>query len=380
MNKALHGLVYVILILAVVALVFELNLYKKRELLGDRNRAFEDYVVRIAKTIEVEDAPKSTTPPEILKDVQTVEARAIETPDTENLLDDYKSELEEAQRTTFNWDNDKDRLQLRSYSLLGPDGKPEPDVTNYNKPKTTGRGTMDELLARLFERATRQQANLNSTRAELVNMRNKLDATVTELNKLKQEDRADKVTIEEQKAKIAQLEEDKANLEEQVAKLNAQIEELNGDIASLKDEVQRAKDDTEAVKEELEKEKKKSESLKKMIIQQRQVASSANVGGTTSAANLTLGEKGKIVAVNNDLMFAVVEFTDQAMKELLGPERANPLPMSELNIKHKGAKDGELIGRLRLRLAIEGKNYVIADILGDWKQEDVQKGDVVFMD
>ncbi len=386
MNKALHALVYLILILAIVALVFELNLYQKRELLGDRNRSMENFVVMFAKTIETEDAPKSTTPPEINKDIQAVEAKAIETPDTENLLDDYPVHLERTNLDTFQWDNAKDRLQLRAYYLLDPLGQPVPDPANYNKPTTTGPGTMSELLNKLFERATKQQANLNSTRDQLSNMRAKLEATVTELNKLKQDDRADKVTIEELKAKIAQLEEAKANLEEQVQQLKSQIEELNGEITSLKDEVQRAKDDTEAVKEELEKEKKRSEQYKKMLIAERNLRTKLNAttggAGQTSATTLKTGDKGKLVSANNELMFAVVEFTDEAMKELLGPNRDGALPMLELDIKRKGfdGPAGERIGRIRLRVAVEDKNYVIADILGDWEQEKAAVGDVVFMD
>lgn len=383
MNKALHALVYLILILAIVALVFELNLYQKRELLGDRNRSMENFVVMFAKTIETDDAPKSTTPPEINKDIQAVEAKAVETPDTENLLDDYPVHLERTNLETFQWDNTKDRLQLRSYYLLDPLGQPVPDPANYNKPTTTGPGTMSELLNKLFERATKQQANLNSTRDQLSNMRAKLEATVTELNKLKQDDRADKVTIEELKAKIAQLEEAKANLEEQVQQLKSQIEELNGEITSLKDEVQRAKDDTEAVKEELEKEKVKSAQLKKMLIAERNIRAKVPTGGgQTSAAVLKTGEKGKLVSANNELMFAVVEFTDEAMKELLGPNRDGALPMLELDIKRKGHEGpaGERIGRIRLRVAVEDKNFVIADILGDWEQEKAEVGDVVFMD
>ncbi len=383
MNKALHALVYIILILAVVALVFELNLYKKRELLGDRNRSLENFVVSFAKTIETDDAPKSTTPPEINKDIQAVEAKAVENPDMENLLDDYPVNLEQTNLETFQWDNAKDRLQLRAYYLLDPLGKPVPDQANYNKPTTTGPGTMSELLNKLFDRATKQQANLNKTRSELTSMRTKLEAAVTELNKLKQDDRADKVTIEELKAKIAQLEEAKANLEEQVQQLKNQIEELNGEITSLKDEVQHAKDDTEAVKEELEKEKKKSEQLKKMLIAERNIrAKIPQGGGQTSATTLTTGEKGKIVSANNELMFAVVEFTDAAMKELLGPNRDGALPMLELDLKRKGFEGpaGERVGRIRLRVAVEDKNFVIADILGDWEQVKAEKGDVVFMD
>lgn len=377
MNKALHALVYVIFVLAVVALVFEINLYGKRNLLGDRNRAFEDYVVKIAATIETADAPK-TTAPELNKDVSPVEAKTVDMPDTENLLDEYPAQFEQQNLETFAWEGK--RMQLRAFYLIGPDGKPVPDENNYNRPTVTGPGTMDELLKTLLERAMRQQSNLNSTRAELAAIRAKLETNVNELNKLKQEDRADKVTIEELKQKIEQLEADKAALEDQVAKLKSQIEELNAEVTSLKDELARAKDETELVKEELEKEKKRSDQLKKMLMEVSRVNNSTAGSGTAVAANLTTGVKGKIIRADNQLMFAVVEFTDAAMKELLGPEGNGALPQLELGIKREGFNGpaGEYIGRLRLRVRVEGKNYVIADLLSDWQQNEVSIGDAVF--
>ena len=61
MNKALHVLVYVFLALAGVALFFEIQLNAKRAELRDRNRMQEDYLVKIAKTIEKAEADKSAT-------------------------------------------------------------------------------------------------------------------------------------------------------------------------------------------------------------------------------------------------------------------------------------------------------------------------------
>lgn len=42
MNKAVHALVYVILVVAAAALYFEVNLSGKKDLLRDRNRQLED--------------------------------------------------------------------------------------------------------------------------------------------------------------------------------------------------------------------------------------------------------------------------------------------------------------------------------------------------
>lgn len=378
MNKALHALVYVTLVVAAAALFFEIQLDGKRELLKDRNRQLEDYIVKISNTIEKSDAAKPASIPEARKDVSAVEAKLVDSPETENVLEDYPAQLEEANLDTMKWD-DKERLQLRQLYKLDGEGNKIPDAANPGDFVKKGAGTAQELLDQLFERAKAQQAKLNTTRAELANARTKLEALVNDYNKLKPEGRQDKVTIEEKKAQIEELEQAKAAVEEQLTKTKSQIDDLNAEIKSLKDERDSAKDETEAVKEDLAKTQKLVDQLKKLLqnqpAQQQTVAS-----GTVSAAPLTVGNKGKIVEVNSKLMFAVIEFDEDAMKELLGPERQNALPQLEMGIRRTGFQGpaGEYVGRLRLRQSVSGKNFVIADLLGDWLQTEVKKGDVVF--
>ena len=121
--------------------------------------------------------------------------------------------------------------------------------------------------------------------------------------------------------------------------------------------------------------------MKQMAQQQNQASGVASSGvGGSSVTALPVGDKGKIVDVNNKLMFCVVEFTDDAMKEMLGPERNGSLPALTLGLKRKGFNGpaGEFVGKIRLRQSVSGKNFVIADILGDWSQSEVAKGDAVF--
>ena len=384
MNKLLHAIVYLILVAAVAALVFEKSLFDKRSLLSDRNRAMEDYIVRLARTIEKADAPRPMTVPEAKKDISPIEARQIDTPEMENVLEEYPAQLESANLETFNWDDSATRLQLRQLYFL-QDGQPVPDAANYNKPMTKGKGTMAELMDQLFDRAKAQQAALNNTRAALAELRGKLESTVGDYNKLKPELRMAKMTDEELKQKISQLGQEKQTLEEQIAKLKSRLEEQTGEITSLKDEVSTAKDETEAAKEEngaLEKKVKQLETLMKQMAQQQNQASGAASAGTIGSAvtSLPAGDKGKIADVNNNLMFCVVEFSDEAMKEMLGPERSGSLPAITLGLRRKGFSGpaGEFVGKIRLRQSVSGKNYVIADILGDWSQAEVQKGDAVF--
>ena len=383
MNKALHLVVYLILIAAVAALVFEKSLFDKRALLGDRNRMLEDYIVKIANTIEKADAPRSMVAPEAKKDISPIEARQIDSPEMSNLLEEYNAQLESGNLETFKWDTSQVRLQLRQLYYL-ENGQTVPDVANYNKPMTKGKGTMAELLDQLLERAKAQQASLNTTRSALADLRGKFEAEVSDYNKLKPEVRAAKVNEDELKQKVSQVNQEKMVLEEQLTKLKSRVEEQSGEITSLKDEVSTAKDETAVAKEECAALEKKVQQLQKlmqqMAQQQSQSAGAPVAGGASAVTSLPAGNKGKVADVNNKLMFCVIEFSDEAMDQMIGSARKNALPALTLGVLRKGFKGaaGEFVGKVRLRQSVAGKNFVIADILGDWSQAPMEKGDVIF--
>ena len=375
MNKALHAIVYLILVLACAALYFEMNIFDKRALQNDSITQLADYIVKISHTIEKADAAKTATAPEARKDVSPVEAKAVETPDTENVLEDYAAHLEGQNLETFTW-GDSQKAQLRKI-YKEENGEKIPDAANPGSFVKTGPGTAAELLDQLFDRAKAQQATLNTTRAELAKVRGALEELVAEYNKLKPPARQSKIELEEMKGKVDEAEKARQAAVDQVGKIKGQIDDLNGEITSLKDEVSSAKDETEAVKEDLEKEKQRYAQLKKLFAQvqaQAQSQQAGTTGGGASVTALTAGNKGKVVQANNEYMFAVVEFNEDAIKELLGENRNNALPRLELGIR----RGDKYIGRLRLRQAVAGKNFVIADILGDWQQAPVEKNDAVF--
>ncbi|MCQ2395323.1 MAG: hypothetical protein MJ249_13665 [Kiritimatiellae bacterium] len=334
----------------------------------------EDCFVKLAKTIEKVDPAKDASF-EIKKDNSPVEARLVDSPDMDNLLDDYQAPLEQTNLETFNWDNQRDGL--RRVFVLDGEGKP---VMDGAEPQTQG-SDEDKMLDDLFNAAKKQQERLNVTRAALAELRGKLESVVNELNKLKPEARQDKVTIVEKNEKIAKLEEEKTNLENTITKLKAQIDELNTEITSLKDEVAAAKDETEAAKEEVAKAKKVIEHLEQALkasIQSR----GDRLANRQGVASLPAGDKGKVVEVDNEDMFVIVEFSNEAMKELKGEDLSQPIPAIELGVRRAGFKGaaGEFIGRLRLRQEVRGKNFVICDILGAWEQDKIQKNDIIFAD
>jgi myosin heavy subunit len=382
MNKVLHLVVYLILIAAVAALVFEKSLFDKRALLGDRNRMLEDYIVKIANTIEKADAPRAMVVPEAKKDISPIEARQVDSPEMSNLLEEYNVQLESGNLETFKWDTTSVRMQLRQLYYL-ENGQTVPDMANYNKPMTKGKGTMAELLDQLLERAKAQQALLNTTRSALAELRAKFEAEISEYNKLKPEVRSAKINEDELKQKASQFAQEKMLLEEQITKLKSRAEEQNGEVTSLKDEVSTAKDETAVAKEEcaaLEKKVQQLQKLMQQMAQQQTQSVGAPVAGVSAVTSLPAGNKGRVADVNNKLMFCVIEFTDEAMDQSVGSARKNALPALTLGVLRKGFKGaaGEFVGKVALRQSVAGKNFVIADILGDWSQAPLEKGDVIF--
>ncbi|MBP5791373.1 MAG: hypothetical protein J6W80_03855 [Kiritimatiellae bacterium] len=377
MSKILHVFVYVFLALAVGGLYFESQLNAKRKTLTDRNRLQEDYIVRIASTIENAE-PNKDVVAKLEVDSSPVEAKIIDTPDTENVLEDYKQYLEQDNLATYSWENQAIREQLRTVYVLDAEGNP---VMDGDRPLMKGQGTEDELLAKLLASCQTQQEKLNNTRAELKSLRERFDPLVAELNKLKPEARQDKVTIEQKNKKIETLEGEKSELEKQIVKVKSQIDDLNSEITSLKDEVTTAQEEANAAKDDLATALENNKRLNNML-KEALVAAGGTRGGGNTVNTLPTGDKGRIVSADNENMYAIVEFTPEAMKELKGKDANAPLPVMEVAVRRPGyvGEAGEFVGRLRLRQEVPGKNYVICDILANWEQDKLKEGDVVFAD
>ena len=95
MNKAVHVFVYIFLIFAGAALYFEMELNKKRSELVDRNRQQEEFLAKIARTVEKAE-PNKEVSVEANKDDSPVEAKIVDAPEMKNVLEEYEYYLEQA--------------------------------------------------------------------------------------------------------------------------------------------------------------------------------------------------------------------------------------------------------------------------------------------
>jgi DNA repair exonuclease SbcCD ATPase subunit len=376
MAKVLRVLVIIILILSAVSLFFAIKLFEKRELLTKRNSVLEEQFIKVAKTIEAADAPDADAPG-VMKDISEVSDRELANPEKQAMLDAYPIKLEQQNLPTLDFGNTEKRLQLRSFFAVDAEGNYVLDPVD-NKPATKGSGTMQELMDQLFERAKAQQASLNKTRAELTKMREQFTGSVDEINKLKTDGRAAKVELKGEKEKVATLTTEKEELETRVTKLNAEKKELSAELADAKNSIETLNEEKVTITDELA----KSREQIKLLEERLKGGVNRPAGDTQLAAGTapTAGDKGKIIEANDELKFAIIELSDDAIAELLGPERENALPQLEMNVRRTGRQSaaGEFVTRIKLRQAVRGKNFVVADILNDWQQAPVEKGDVVF--
>lgn len=384
MNKALHVFIYLFLALTGASLWFEFQLNEKRTEMRDRNQLLEDFVIETARITEKGDDYKlETQGKRILLDTQPITAdedgKVIDEDSMENLLDvkGYDEALEKTVHKYLEWDEAERQALRQAYVIDEVTGKPKVEGS-----KITRDSEEDKTLKVLTKALTAQKEQLLKTREALPVLREQLERVAKEVNSLKPVIRKDKATIIEKEKQIAQLEENNQKLDNENKKKQAQIEELNAELASAKDEVTAAKDETEQVKEALAKEKELTTQLKKLAseLQNQTAGGGAQTELSKAVTSVPFGDKGKIIVADNENMFAIIEFTEAAMKELKGPDLSRPLPLMTFSVRRPGynGQAGEIIGSVRIRQEVSGKNYLICDILSDWQQTPLLPNDVVF--
>lgn len=377
MDKALRVLAIIILILAIVAMVFAQLSFMKRQVLLGRNSMFEEQVIKVAKTIEAADAA-DVPAPDVQKDVAEVSDRELANPERTSVFENYPAKLETQNLATLDYSTIDKRRQLRSFYVLDQATGKYVISELDGKPKKDGPGSMAALLEEMLNRAMAQKAVLEKTRGELTKAREMITSLVTEMNKMKTDWRVTKRELKDSREECEKLKEEKAALEAQVAKLTAEKKELTAELADAKAEIEKRDSEIAGLREQIEQQAKLIKEFKDRI------AGKGIPGGGTqdgvAVSVLTAGVKGKVVDANDEYKFVIIEFTDDALVEMTGPERANPLPQLEMNVRRKGRQSasGEFVTRVKIRQVVKGKNLVVADILTDWQQVAVEKDDVVF--
>jgi hypothetical protein len=82
--------------------------------------------------------------------------------------------------------------------------------------------------------------------------------------------------------------------------------------------------------------------------------------------------------VNPDWNFVFLKVEESFLKDMLGEKLDKPMPYVDLWVKRTTAQGEVPVGKVRLLQYRPSQKVVVADVLPQWLQLPLQKGDVVF--
>jgi hypothetical protein len=383
MGKVLRVLIVLILVIGAGALFLEFQISGMREALVGRTHKFADAIKRIAGTIEAEppiDMPARSLPE---RDISPVTADERPNPDRKTFWSTYPFQLEQDNLKPLDYNTDAMAKQMRQYYFEELDTAKGSlvrtrDPHDPRKYATSGKGTLQDALDNLFIRAKAQNETLNLTRAQLKKTAEELVDLINEFNRLKQDGRIDKKSLDERLAEITRLAGVVAERDAKIKKLEAPVMEMEVEEARLKAEIVSLKETILGNETTID---AQANDIKKLQGETGSGAPTQEGKNTLNIENmLTPGDKGKIVAYDDKLKFVLIELSPAFMKELLGQNLDQALPQVEMMVRRPGLKTaaGDFITRIRLRQVVRDQALFTADVLIDWQQHPVEKGDVVF--
>jgi len=175
-------------------------------------------------------------------------------------------------------------------------------------------------------------------------------------------------------------------LKQQVAELEDTVDEVNEAKEELEDNLREQQHQMARMTEEKQNLEKEIEGIEEQLAAAREAGSAAEregpPGGSPDAQLVAMpilpsGEKGRIVAVNPDWNFVVLDLSDEFLAELMGDDMSTFTPGVELMVKRLGMAD-QFVTKVRLMQVKVDRNLGIADILPDWQQGPVHEGDILF--
>ena len=376
MGKLLKVLTIFVFLFSVAAFVLGVLNFNKRELLIGRTNMLEQYVTKLAATIETEQPEFDGTPDHTEWDVDEVTDRVNDDPEMSEFWNTYSNALETSGTVFVNLGTRQNKDILATYYHMVPNpekpGEMMIDRDMQGAPVVEGAGTMHDLLEDTLARADAQIKRLNTTRQQLITLRMQLDEVAGLLNEEKQLRRGNLATITQLNKKIEELENIIVQKDNEIARLEREKAELNDQIAMLNDQI--AEKDQQIQEQETQIARLK-EQIDRLLASVAEDGRGPGGGITLSQLALTPGVKGKIREVNREFSFVIVELTEEAKAEVMPEGEFHPI---ELMVHRKGA-DGEdiIVTRVRLINPPSEDRLTIGENMYGWEQIPVEPGDAV---
>ncbi len=221
----------------------------------------------------------------------------------------------------------------------------------------TASNALNQALNDLIGRARVQHDRLNETRTTLADTQTTLADTEKAKQKVEGDLDAEKKTVKDQEQKIASLNED-------VTKKAAAVTELESTKKTLEEQIDEQKTKIGKLEDEKAEQKSVQGQLEKKIAQLLKDREQPT-GSDGAPKGIPPGLKGQVLFVNPAWNFVV-----------LGVARDSGVsPAVDLIVQ----RDDKLVGKIRISEVKADFNLAVAEILGDWRQDDlkIQEGDYV---
>lgn len=366
MRAFLKFLVVLFLLLSVAAFILGFYLFGRRELLKGRTQKLERSLIALASYIEEKPATLDVKPEFTPRDISDCEAQVLDKPEQSQFWSTYAAELE--QQNLSKIDLNKRLLELMQYYKVDPiTQKIDKDPISGAR-ITVGEGTMQNLLDEVLKKMGEQYNLLNTTRQQLKTIREELESTNDDLNKRKAFLRERLVEIVQLKAKIAELENEIAGLKAKIAELEDQIRTLEAKVAE-RDQIILERDETISERDVTISELKNK--IEELVRRQDPNAEIARL------THVEPGVKGKVVSVNQQWNFVVMQLDPKFVRQILGKNYDKELPTVHLMIRRAGDAKS-FVTKVKLTNINAEKLIGVGDILSSWQQAPVMEGDVVF--
>jgi hypothetical protein len=384
MGKLLRVLVVFLFILSGAVLTLGIMLFNRREVLKGRTQALERHVVALSQAyIEDEPAPDEQAA-FTARDVDDVTPNVLDNPEVSTFWDTYQLHLEKQDLPRMNL-RTQDRIRqmmtyyvrdnIETYMLLGTHvvkkdvyGMPRTKVEPGENYKPTLQNLLDDVLAKAGDQYTR----LNNTRQQLKVVREELVRTIEDLNTRKRE-------LRQALAEIVRLNNRIRDLENQIAQLQARIRALEEEVRAKEEKIEEQKRTIQERDEEIIELNAKIDAQDRKIKELLEIISLERPKDPTLDGivfRLEPGVKGKVVEVNAEWNYVVMELSDESLAELAGLRGTEWPPPVEFLLKRP--ERDEFVTKVRLFQVKRGRKLALANILSDWQQIPVSVGDVVF--
>lgn len=375
MGKFLKILTIFVFLFSVAAFVLGVLNFNKRELLIGRTNMLEQYVTKLASTIEWEQPEFEGTPDHTEWDVDAVTDRVNDDPEMSEWWNTYSNALEASATSYVQLGTRQNRDILATYYHMVPNpekpGEMMIDRDMQGAPVTEGKGTMHDLLQDTLERADAQLKRLETTRQQLIQLRMKLDEVAGLLNEEKHARRENLATITQLNKKIEELENVIVQKDNEIARLEREKAELTDQISALNDEIAQKDQQIQEQQTEIARLKEEIDRLRASVAEDQ-----SGRGIALAQLSLTPGVKGKIREVNREFAFVIVELTEEAAAEVMPNGEFAPVEM----MVHRKGENGEDVIVTRVRLINPPSptdHLTIGENMYGWEQVPVEAGDAV---